>query len=151
MSGTMPSMAHGRELRGTEQRRRNSSHDDSFYDLKNFIFKKWLFFHFISRKLNHFNYYLPSKNGYWILHNILSLEVLVHASTFRLFMPTVTSTHKWVGGGTMKLNRASYVLLNAGNCCNFQQFCLNCLNKKLWIEIKCRTVLKRLSKLYFKT
>ena len=115
---------------------------------KKLYLKKWLFFHLISRKLNHFNYYLPSKNGYWILHNILSLEVLVH---FRLFMPTVTSTHKWVGGGTMKLNRASYVLLNAGNCCNFQQFCLNCLNKKLWIEIKCRTVLKRLSKLYFKT
>ena len=46
MSGTMPSMAHGRELRGTEQRRRNSSHDDSFYDLKNFIFKKMTLFPF---------------------------------------------------------------------------------------------------------
>lgn len=49
---------------------------------------------------------------------------MVHAYTFRLFIPTVTNTHKG-GGGAMKLYRAVYIYwsqLNAGNCFNFQHF-----------------------------
>ena len=81
-------------------------------DLIKFIKKKEKKDHLSSRKLNPFNSHWRLHNGYWILHNILSLDVYDTCIQFRLYENPQSPIHMNEGGAMMKPYNAVKITLS---------------------------------------